>query len=106
MGLGGPRPIGGATALLLSLLLCAGIAGAATGDLSAPGCLSGDNTTAPGCVLAPDAVADGAGSGMDNLYGVAVSPDAAGVDVYSVSQQDDAIVHFNRDPATNSVTFG
>lgn len=79
------------------------IASAATGDLSAPSCLSGDTVTAGRCAQAPEASSGGDSSGLDHLQAVAFSP--AGDDVYATAQLDNAIVHFDRNPSTGAISF-
>ena len=51
----------------------------------------------------PDAIAGGAESGLDELQSVDVSPD--GESVYVTSQEDNAIVHLERNPTTGALNF-
>ena len=65
----------------------------ATGKLTPQGCIS-DVGDPPGC--------DVTQQGLDGANDVAVSPD--GSSVYAVSRWDDAVVRFERDPATGQLT--
>ena len=82
----------GATTLALSI---AGTALAATGDLTPQGCIQ-DND-----ILAPDACSPSI-DGLEAAQAVVVSAD--GRSVYAASQFDDAVVRFDRDPATGALT--
>ncbi len=66
----------------------------ATGALTYQGCIDDNDTGADGCATSVD--------GMDQPRGIAISPD--GLSVYVTTQIDDAIVRFNRDPATGALT--
>jgi DNA-binding beta-propeller fold protein YncE len=80
------------TALVLAL---GGVALAATGDLTPQGCIQDDDIAAPdNCSPAVD--------GLEAAQAVAVSAD--GRSVYAASLFDDAVVRFDRDPATGALT--
>jgi DNA-binding beta-propeller fold protein YncE len=59
-----------------------------TGALTPKGCIEDNDDGPDGCGQSTD--------GLDGAFGLTVSPD--GKSVYSVSQSDDAIVHFSRKP--------
>ncbi len=93
---------------LIVLLMSAGNARAAVGDLTYQDCISGETESGPApgsgaCALIPSASAGGVFSGMQFLQGVVVSPD--GTSVYAVSENDDAIARFSRDPGTGALTY-
>lgn len=88
----------------VSLLSLSGDAAAATGDLDEIRCLSGDTSTATRCAQSAFAAAAGAGSGLEGIQSVDISPD--GADVYATSQRSDAIIHLNRNTSTGAITFG
>jgi hypothetical protein len=100
----------GAGAALAVLLALAAVAHGATGDISAERCVSGNSDTGPGlggsdaCDLLPLATPGGTDGGQDAPQSVDVSPD--GKSVYITSQLDDAIAHFQRDPATGVLSYG
>ena len=66
----------------------------ATGNLSFQGCIA--DTGAAGCAVPAQAALDGA-------QGVAASAD--GTSVYAVSENDDSISQFTRDPTTGNLSF-
>lgn len=72
----------------------AGAAFAATGDLTPQGCIDDNDTGPDSCAQATD--------GLEGARAVVVSPD--GRSVYAASQFDDAVVRFDRDPATGALT--
>jgi 6-phosphogluconolactonase (cycloisomerase 2 family) len=74
----------------------------ATGALTYAGCLTGETEVAA-CVKIPGAASAATDTGLDFLQDVAVSAD--GSSVYTVSQSDDAVARFTRDPATGALTF-
>jgi DNA-binding beta-propeller fold protein YncE len=80
-------------ALIAAVALCA-TALAATGDLNPEGCIDDNDTGPDTCFKTAD--------GLNAARAVAVSPD--GKSVYVVSGTDDAIVRFDRDPATGVLT--
>ena len=67
---------------------------AAGGALTPQGCVDDNDTGADACAQTTD--------GLDEAQSVAVSPD--GRSVYVAAQVDDAIVRFDRDPATGALT--
>jgi sugar lactone lactonase YvrE len=80
-------------AAIVALALIAGVALAATGDLTPRGCIA-DVGDVAGCGTTEQ--------GLDGAFGVAVSPD--GKSAYVVSISDDAIVRFDRDTTTGALT--
>ena len=79
----------------ISLLALPTISGAATGDLSVAQCFDDDDTgTEAACTNQ---------TALDGPEGVAVSPD--GRSVYVASLFEDAIVRYDRNPATGALTF-
>ena len=80
----------GAAAVVATLVIVAGAFGAGF-SLAPAGCVE-DNDSPDG----PDTCA-AMTDGLNGASGVAISPD--GTSAYAVSYIDDAIVHFNRDPA-------
>jgi Lactonase, 7-bladed beta-propeller len=103
-----PRTVLAASAVL-TVALCLGTttAAAAPGDMSYRGCITGNSDFGPtgtnACAEIADATSTGANSGLDNLFGVAVSPD--GKSLYALSHLDDAIARFTRDPASGALTY-
>ena len=103
-----PRTVLAASAVL-TVTLCLGTttAAAAPGDMSYQGCITGNSDFGPtgtnACAEIADATSTGTNSGLDNLFGVAVSPD--GTSLYALSHLDDAIARFSRDPSTGAVTY-
>src|SRR5687768_96599 len=97
----------GALRLIVVSLMVVGVARGATGDLSGPDCLSGNNATGAtgtsACTLIAPATAGGVNSGLDAPQTVVISPD--GQSIYVAAQQDDAIAHFERNPTTGVITF-
>ena len=82
----------GVAVLVLAL---AGVAAAATGDLTPQGCIQ-DNDIAAQDDCSPRV------DGLEAAQAVAVSAD--GRSVYAASLFDDAVVRFDRDPATGALT--
>ncbi len=82
-------------------------AGAATGELDYSGCTTGETQSGPtgtnACAQIPSAASLGNNSGLDLPRGVVVSPD--GESLYSVSEIDDAIARFSRNPQTGALTY-
>jgi 6-phosphogluconolactonase (cycloisomerase 2 family) len=80
---------------------------ATTGALTYRDCITGQVESGPAGTNACTAIATastlGADSGLDNLYSLAPSPD--GTSLYVVSQDDDAVARFDRDPATGTLTY-
>jgi DNA-binding beta-propeller fold protein YncE len=79
---------------VVAALAVAAVALAATGDLGPKGCIDDNDTGPDTCFKSAD--------GLDGARAVAVSPD--GTSVYVASARDDAIVRFDRDPATGALT--
>jgi hypothetical protein len=77
-----------------------------TGQLTFGGCVSGEAATAGTCTTIPSATANGDNSGLSNLETIAMSSD--GASIYGVSQDDDAVSHFDRerdlDPPETTLT--
>jgi Ca2+-binding RTX toxin-like protein len=73
-----------------------------TGALTYVGCLSGEDEST-GCVPTTDSTSFGDGSGMDGLWGLAISGD--GASLYATAVDDDAIVRFNRVPSSGAISF-
>ncbi|MEK6276950.1 MAG: hypothetical protein AABM29_02930 [Actinomycetota bacterium] len=101
------RPLILASLVAVAGLLAATSTSGAVGDLSYQGCLSAETESGPAgtgaCALIGNVASSGVDTGFDNVRAVAVSSD--GKSLYSVSQGDDAIARFNRDPATGSLTY-
>src|SRR4051812_17308545 len=76
--------------LAVAFAATAGVAFAAVGDLTAQGCIDDNDTGADACAGSTD--------GMGGAQAVATSPD--GRSVYVGSFSDDAVVRFDRDPAS------
>jgi hypothetical protein len=74
----------------------------ATGALTYVSCASSNSDTT-GCTQIPGAVSGGANTGLDGLYAIEISPD--GGNVYTASQDGDAVATFNRDATTGALTF-
>ncbi len=78
----------------------------ATGTLTYEGCVTGETASGPtgsgACVQIPSASTNGAGSGLDEAFTLAVSSD--GTSLYAVSERDDAVAHFARNPDTGALT--
>ena len=78
------------------------------GGLSNFDCITGETGTGPSGTAAcstamPGASASGVTSGLNRTQTVALDP--AGENVYSGSQQDDAIVQFSRGPGSSDLSF-
>jgi 6-phosphogluconolactonase (cycloisomerase 2 family) len=84
-----------------------GIATAAVGDLDFLDCITSETESGPGGTQACDPFSttqsQGANTGLDNPESVAVSPD--GLSLYVAAGDDDALVRFDRDPATGELSF-
>jgi Ca2+-binding RTX toxin-like protein len=91
----------------ISLCFGAGPANGAIGDLSYSDCITGDtNAGAAGsnaCIQIANATNGGSHSGLDGLFGIAVSPD--GTSVYALAHFDDAIAQFSRNTSTGALTY-
>jgi 6-phosphogluconolactonase (cycloisomerase 2 family) len=74
-----------------------------TGALTYQGCISGDTALDPECTRIGSHAANGLGSGMGELRALALSPD--GAHLYGVAHDDDSVVHFSRDTSTGALTF-
>jgi 6-phosphogluconolactonase (cycloisomerase 2 family) len=83
-------------------------ASAIPGDLTYQGCITGELESGPdgtgACTAIPAVVANGVESGLDKLESVAVSPEGRSVYV-AAGAEDDAVAHFNRDPATGALSY-
>ena len=77
-------------------------AGAAVGDLTYRGCISGE-TDSSGCTPTDGATSDGEYSGLNYLLSVAASSD--GKSVYVASRYDSAVARFDRDVTTGELTY-
>jgi len=75
---------------------------ASTGALTYQGCISGRTETAA-CTQIATAKSDGLASGLDEPYGIAISPN--GAQVYLAAQEDDSIATFSRNTSTGALTF-
>lgn len=76
----------------------------ATGAVSLAGCITFETATAgSACSPGPVTTGTGASTGLDAPADAVVSPD--GSDVYAVSQDDDAIVHFDRNTTTGALSY-
>ncbi len=77
------------------------------GALVYQGCITGEIESGPtgtgACAQIGAAAASGVNSGLDALYAIVVSPDDTSV--YTVSQEDDAVDRFDRDPANGALTY-
>jgi DNA-binding beta-propeller fold protein YncE len=71
-----------------------------SGALAYDSCISGRTSVGPAgsgaCALIPKATVAGTNSGLDDLRGIAISPD--GKSIYLASTGDDAVARFNRAP--------
>lgn len=75
-----------------------------SGALTWMGCLTGNaQSNDDACTAIASATDGGAGSGLDGVRALAASPDATSL--YAAAPGDDAVVHFDRDPATGALTF-
>ncbi len=102
------RGVNLACGLAVAALGCAApTAGAAVGDLSFEGCLTGELESGPtgtaACARLGGATGGGAGSALHVPESVAISPDAASV--YAVAGEDDALVYLSRDPDSGDLTL-
>jgi DNA-binding beta-propeller fold protein YncE len=77
---------------------------AETGGIAFRNCLTGTTDIRPACTEIPGATPTGEDSGLDLVHALAISPD--GTSLYAVSPSDDAVMRFERDPATGDLTFG
>jgi 6-phosphogluconolactonase (cycloisomerase 2 family) len=79
----------------------------ATGVLTYQGCITGETESGPtgsnACAAIAAATPSGTDSGLDSPFALALSPD--GTSLYTVSFLDDAVAHFDRDPATGALTY-
>lgn len=79
----------------------------ATGALTWKGCITGDTRSGPSgsgaCGQIPTATEFGNGSGLGDVRSIMISAD--GRSLYTASPGEDAIVHFNRNPATGALTY-
>ncbi len=79
----------------------------ATGALTYQGCITGESESGPtgtsACAAIASAAPAGADSGLDDVFGLALSAD--GTSLYVVSRLDDAVARFDRDPATGALTY-
>jgi 6-phosphogluconolactonase (cycloisomerase 2 family) len=77
-----------------------------TGALTYQGCITGETQSGPtgtdACTQIASAASFGTDSGLDNPFALAVSGD--GASLYAVAENDDAVVRFDRDPATGALT--
>jgi len=77
------------------------------GALVYQGCISGEIESGPtgtgACAQIGAAASSGVNSGLDALYAIVVSPDDKSV--YTVSQEDDAVDRFDRDPGNGALTY-
>src|SRR5262245_56614592 len=90
------------------VLFAVGAAGAASGDLSYEGCITGETERGPtpgsaACTAIATAQSGGSGSGLNTPTAAAVSAD--GSSVYMVGQVDDSVARFNRNPATGDLAY-
>jgi DNA-binding beta-propeller fold protein YncE len=76
---------------------------AATGALTYAGCLSGEAESAGACATIATAAAAGVHSGLDRPRALVISAD--GRSVYAISQDDDALVSFDRNSDTGALSF-
>jgi hypothetical protein len=77
-----------------------------TGRLAYQGCVSGSVASGPaggGCALVPGATAEGEGSGLEGVSGIAVSRD--GRRLYATAAEDESVVLFARDPSSGALSF-
>jgi hypothetical protein len=78
-----------------------------TGALTYEGCITGETASGPtgtsACVQIPSASTAGTDSGLDEAYALAVSAD--GTSLYAVSERDDAVARFARNPETGALTY-
>ena len=81
-----------------------------TGAISFTGCITGETEAGPvagggsgACSASAVTAVLGTNTGLDGLDDAVVSPD--GISVYATSQNDDAVVRFNRNITTGELTF-
>jgi hypothetical protein len=77
-----------------------------TGRLAYQGCISGSVASGPsggGCALIPGATAEGDGSGLEGVSGIAVSRD--GRRLYATAAEDESVVLFARSPSSGALSF-
>jgi 6-phosphogluconolactonase (cycloisomerase 2 family) len=84
------------------VVLGAGAASGATGDLSYLDCTSGEAASA-GCTQIAAATADGQSSGLAGLSSIEASAD--GRSVYVASRSDDGVAHFQRNRNTGALSY-
>src|SRR5436190_983635 len=103
----GPLILGLAALVTALTLGCAGIAVGAVGGLTYEGCITGEETSGPqgsgACATISSATADGQKSGLHFVRSLALSPDDKFL--YAASEQDAAVAHFKRDPATGALRY-
>ena len=79
------------------------------GFITYKGCVSGDSATGPlnsgACTQLPAALPSGINSGLADPKQKELAISSDGESVYAVSDTDDAVVRFTRDPATSILTF-
>jgi 6-phosphogluconolactonase (cycloisomerase 2 family) len=93
-----------ALAVGVTVLLVAGLASGAVGDLRFKGCISGELASDEGtCTLIAEAGLDGKDSGLNGAESVTISRD--GRWVYAVARQDDSIARFKRDRDNGALTY-
>jgi hypothetical protein len=73
-----------------------------TGAITYQGCISG-RTETTACTQIASAKSGGANSGLDEPYGITISPN--GASVYVAAQEDDSIATFSRDTSTGALTY-
>ncbi len=83
---------------------------ASTGEITFSECITGGTSGGPvvgggtgACEASPTAAAGASDTGFDDLIDAAISP--GGTSVYAISQNDDAVVQFDRDLGTGGLTF-
>jgi 6-phosphogluconolactonase (cycloisomerase 2 family) len=78
-----------------------------TGILTYRGCITGETESGPtgtgACAAIGSASTSGQDSGLDLPQSLALSPD--GKSLYTASRLDDAVAHFDRDPATGVLAY-
>ncbi len=79
------------------------------GFLTYVGCISGESATGPSgtgaCMQLPQATSGADNSGLDDPKQKELAISKDGEHVYAVSDLDDAVVHFSRNPNTSVLTF-
>ena len=73
-----------------------------SGAIAYQGCIT-SNTGTTGCTTIPGAAANGAGTGLNSLYGVTLSPD--GETLYAAAFDGFAVATFDRNPANGALTY-